>query len=317
MSARLVVTVGPASRGMTGALVRAGATELRLNASHLSAGDLARCVEEIRAEDPTTPIVVDLQGAKIRLGAFRDRPVRAEDRVRLVAGEASGDDVPLPHPELFASARPGETILVDDGRLSLRVIESGSDCLVAESLSDGTLSSRKGVAVAEHPVVLADLTDADTDRIAAVANVGGVDFAVSFMATGEEASWVRRLAPRRRVIGKIERQAAVENVARIAQETDEVWICRGDLGAQLGPAGMARFVASFDPRRLPRPVLMAGQVLEHLVAHPAPTRSEVCHLFDLLERGYAGIVLSDETAVGHDPIAATRTAAAILASMAA
>jgi pyruvate kinase len=116
------------------------------------------------------------------------------------------------------------------------------------------------------------------------------------------------------VIGKVERREAVDALGAIAERVEAVWICRGDLGSQLGPTALARFVGTVDPRRLPAPVLMAGQVLEHLTDHPEPTRSEVCHLFDLVARGYAGIVLSDETAIGADPVRAVSTAARLLES---
>jgi pyruvate kinase len=114
------------------------------------------------------------------------------------------------------------------------------------------------------------------------------------------------------VIAKIERREAIESLARIEETADDLWICRGDLGAQLGLEAMAGFLARFRPADHPRPVYVAGQVLEHLTEHPAPTRSEACHLFDLVFRGYAGVVLSDETAVGRDPVLATATANRLL-----
>jgi pyruvate kinase len=113
-------------------------------------------------------------------------------------------------------------------------------------------------------------------------------------------------------VGKIERREAAEAVEVIAPRVDAVWICRGDLGAQIGAAALARFVAALSPRDLGVPVLMAGQVLEHLTRHREPTRSEVCHLFDLVARGYRGIVLSDETAVGGDPANAVAAATSLL-----
>jgi pyruvate kinase len=116
------------------------------------------------------------------------------------------------------------------------------------------------------------------------------------------------------VVGKVERSEALADLDQISARTDAVWICRGDLGAQLGLGALARTVAAIDPVRHPVPVLMAGQVLEHLTEHETPTRSEVCHLFDLVSRGFAGIVLSDETAIGRDPVHAVATAGRLLAS---
>jgi pyruvate kinase len=128
---------------------------------------------------------------------------------------------------------------------------------------------------------------------------------------GGEAAWLRARG-RRRVILKIERDEAIRSLLSTSAAADEVWICRGDLGAQLGLQAMARAVHSVDPRQIAVPVLLAGQVLEHLTHHAEPTRSEVCHLHDALLRGFAGIVLSDETAIGVDPVNAVRWAARLL-----
>jgi pyruvate kinase len=114
------------------------------------------------------------------------------------------------------------------------------------------------------------------------------------------------------VAAKIERREAAHAIASIAGRVDAIWICRGDLGVQLGAPGLARFVASLRPSAFRVPVLMAGQVLEHLTRHRQPTRSEVCHLFDLADRGYRGFVLSDETAIGDDPLNAVETATSLL-----
>ena len=137
--------------------------------------------------------------------------------------------------------------------------------------------------------------------------------AFSFMKDGTEASWIRRHAPGCAVIGKVERKEAAQNVHRLASLVDALWICRGDLGAQLGSAALAQWISAYEPLAERCPVLMAGQVMEHLTLHSEPTRTEVCHLFDLVGRGYAGFVLSDETAIGKDPVQAVRTTRSLLA----
>jgi pyruvate kinase len=218
----------------------------------------------------------------------------------------------VPHAELFEQVRPGETLSVDDDRLRFEVVDVSDRRLALRALTGGILRPRKGVNVVEHPVVLEDLAAADLGVVAALRGAASVAWAVSFMADGREAEWVRHRIPAARVIGKIERREAIRNLGAITAATDEIWVCRGDLGAQVGAAELARFVGGFDPGSLARPALMAGQVLEHLTAHSEPTRSEVCHLHDLLARGYVGIVLSDETAIGHDPVRATRIAAELL-----
>lgn len=177
------------------------------------------------------------------------------------------------------------------------------------------IAPRKGVNVEQHPVRLDGLTAPDREALEIAARYGVRAFAFSFMASGEEAGWVRDLLPGARVIGKVEREEALRALDGIASRTDAIWVCRGDLGAQVGAARLAREVAAIAPRDCPVPVLMAGQVLQHLVDYDEPTRSEVCHLHDLLARGYAGIVLSDETAIGKDPVAAVRAASSLMRAL--
>ena len=308
---QIVATLGPASFAAPEAFLAAGATALRLNASHMTAEALRLAVSRVRASLPFTPVVVDLQGAKMRLGTFEARPVRRNDTVSF---DLRGDGItalPLPHAELFASVSVGDTLSLDDDRLHLTITACRTTSLEARVAEAGHLRPRKGVNVLDHPVALDDLGEADRLVCDALAGLAGLEWAVSFMSDGREADWVRRMVPGARVIGKVERAEALRNIEQIASRVDTLWICRGDLGAQVGMAELARFVSSFDPGATRVPVLMAGQVLEHLTNHPEPTRSEVCHLYDLLARGYAGFVLSDETALGTDPVRAVATARAL------
>jgi pyruvate kinase len=308
---QIVATLGPSSRNLAIALRDAGATAFRLNASHMRLEELAEQSAALCRALPDFPLIVDLQGTKMRVGVFAERPVHRGQRVRF-ALSAAGDEIPLPHREIFAAVVPGETLGCDDDRLRFRVAGVSAGALETRALVDGLLRPRKGVNVLEHPVLLADLSEFDQSCVFATANLGKVGFAFSFMKDGSESAWIRRRAPGSAVVGKVERREATENIHRIATNVDSIWICRGDLGAQLGPAAMAAWVSSYDPRLEPCPVLMAGQVLEHLTFHTAPTRSEVCHLFDLAKRRYAGFVLSDETAVGMDPVCAVRTLHSLL-----
>jgi pyruvate kinase len=308
----IVATLGPASFGLTRELARAGATALRLNASHLSPDELAERAAQARRAAPDLPLVVDLQGAKMRVGGLAEREVAAGTRLRFSVEPASAEDVPLPHPELFAAAEVGQTVGLDDGRLRFVVRACGPGWLEAEALVAGVLRPRKGVNLLEHPVRLSGITPADAERLDAVESLPGVQVAWSFTFDGREAEWVRARRPATPVVAKIERREAVAALAEIAGRADAVWVCRGDLGEQLGPAALGSFVGALAPARFACPVLMAGQVLEHLTAHREPTRSELCHLHDLVTRGYAGIVLSDETAIGRDPVHAVDQAAALV-----
>lgn len=309
--AALVATLGPASVGLAAALAEAGATALRLNASHLEAGAVAAWLARLEHEAPGVPVVVDLQGAKMRVGSFPRRDVAVGDRVRFAARPSEDDELPLPHPELFPQLRPGEVLSLDDDRLRCEVERVEGEALVARWLVAGTLSPRKGLNRARHPLQLGGLSERDLGQLREAAPFGA-HIAFSFITDGREVEWVRAALPGVRVVAKVERAEAVANLEQVLAAADEAWICRGDLGAQLGPRAVAEFVARFRPPRPGKPVLMAGQVLHHLASSPEPTRSEVCHLFDLLARGYAGIVLSDETAVGQAPVEAVRAARRLL-----
>jgi pyruvate kinase len=309
---QLVATIGPASVSLAPRLAAAGATAFRLNASHLNAPELSDALGRLTRDCPEVPVVVDLQGAKMRLALPGPREVRQGESVRFTP--APGGDVHVPHPELFEQARAGDVLSADDGRVRFEVDRAGGGVIDARALNPGVLRPRKGVNLERHPVRLSGLTALDAQACSLAAQGGASSLAFSFMLDGTEAAWLRHAAPGCGVVGKVERQEALDHLGDIAARVDAVWICRGDLGAQLGPAALARSVAALDPRRFQVPVLMAGQVLEHLTRHQEPTRSEVCHLFDLVARGFAGIVLSDETAIGDDPPHAVATAAGLLAS---
>jgi len=313
-AACIVATIGPASEAIVPAILEAGASALRVNTSHVSFDEMVTTVGRIREASAAVPIVLDLQGAKMRLGRFDPRPVARGDLVRFALDDLAPSTVPLPHPEFFNEVATGETVSVDDGRLAFIVRHGGRDWCATEALAAGLLHPRKGVNIVEHPIVLEDLTPDDCRICEYAAGLHRIALAFSFMVDGRESSWIRRCAPSTRIVGKVERREAVANLQSIAQQVDEVWVCRGDLGAQLGDAAMARWIAAFRPPPCGPPMLMAGQVLEHLTEHAEPTRSEVCHLHDLVTRGYAGIVLSDETAIGRQPASAVRTAARLLAA---
>jgi len=309
---QLVVTIGPASTALVPQLAESGATGFRLNASHLDPAGLSDALTRIGSACPGAQVVVDLQGAKMRVELPESRDITAGQVLRFSISDRG--DVQVPHEEFFRQARVGDTLSVDDGRLRFDVLRTELEALEGRSLSAGRLLPRKGVNLEQHPVRLEGLTarDADMCRVAARHHVSALAF--SFMADGTEAAWLRVISPGCRVIGKVERAEATARFDEIAARVDAAWVCRGDLGAQIGLEALARFVGALDPPRYRIPMLMAGQVLEHLTDHADATRTEVCHLFDLVARGFAGIVLSDETAIGRDPVHAVATAATLLAA---
>jgi pyruvate kinase len=307
----IIATLGPASAALAASLRDAGATAFRLNASHLELQDLERILQRVRKELGDFPIVVDLQGAKMRLGNFQPRPIVTGEKLTFSLDQRP-HSIQVPHFELFASLASGDTLSCDDGRIRLRVRSTTETSAEVECLVDGVLRPRKGVNVVEHPVVLRALSSQDQSQVELCGRYSNVHFAFSFMSDGREVKWLRQLCPDRQVVGKIERIEAINNFESIARSVDSIWICRGDMGAQLGLVPMARWVFGVTPTNVPCPVVMAGQVLEHLTQHLEPTRSEVCYLHDLVHRGFAGIVLSDETAIGVAPVEAVKTARSLV-----
>jgi len=298
----LVGTLGPSSSGQEAEFAKCGVTHFRINSSHLTLEGLSEYIDNAQSRAPQIPIIIDLQGAKMRLGDFEPRNVVAGQQVSFALAEtASTDNIPLPHPEPYAVLKADDAVSIDDGRLLAVVRAVQSQRIDVCMQSEGQLRPRKGFNRAVHPVALDNLTLRNTEIVKVGYAAGCRRFALSFVGDGRECDWVRQQVGPVEVIAKIERQDALANIERIAQASDTLWICRGDLGAQLGLAALGRTVAAIFPKSFSIPVLMAGQVFEHLTEHRTPTRSEACHLYDLLARGYAGIVLSDETAIGCDP----------------
>ncbi len=176
----------------------------------------------------------------------------------------------------------------------------------------GEISAHKGLTLAHTGLRIEALSDKDRAILERTRGLESVRYAISYLKDAVEATRYRALCgPSVSLIAKIERRPAIDEAAQIAASVDELWLCRGDLGAELGLPAMAEAVERFAawPGKLPGPVLMAGQVLEHMTEHATPTRSEVCYLYDCLRQGYGGVVLSDETAIGRYPAESCRAAA--------
>jgi pyruvate kinase len=194
----------------------------------------------------------------------------------------------------------------------LRVEAVGSDNLRARVIRGGSLSARKGITYLESDFRSETLSEKDQEIIRQTKDIPAVRYAISYIRDAAEMHQYRtRLGPHTYLIAKLERALAMVEVEQIAADANELWVCRGDLGAELGLSGMARAVYAISGRvqKLSRPVMMAGQVLEHMTAAAMPTRAEVCAIYDALVLGYRGFVLSDETAIGRSPLDACQSAA--------
>jgi pyruvate kinase len=319
MEYEIIATIGPASRqsDVLAAMIASGVTALRINTSHLSIEELGEWLGDITKRDDGggLPIVVDLQGSKWRLGAC--------DRVRLSQGErvslvCSGNsrragELPVPHEDFFRAANLSDgTIVLNDAKVTLEMERNEPHRVETIVTRGGEVSAFKGITLPRSRFRKESLSEKDAEVIARTRRLSHLRYALSYVKDAEEMQNYRSLIGRElHLIAKLERPDAIGQAAEIAQSADELWLCRGDLGAEMGLRDMARAAHEFSTQvpSLAVPVMLAGQVLEHMTEHETPTRAEVCALFDALSAGYRGVVLSDETAIGRFPVDSSRVAA--------
>ncbi len=314
---KIVATLGPSSASpeMIERLFRAGADVFRLNFSHGSHEDHATSIAIVRALEKSSrrPIglLADVQGPKLRIGRF------AGGRVHLGQGQSFRLDmdpspgnarrVQLPHPEILAAATPGTTLLLDDGKLRLRVARSLGDHLLCDVLVGGPLSDRKGVNVPDIVLDIPALTAKDRiDLDFALAH--GVDFVgLSFVQRPEDVAEARDIAAGRAwIVAKIEKPQALDQLDAVLDLADAAMVARGDLGVELPPEevplAQKRIVRAMRARG--KPVIVATQMLESMISAPAPTRAEASDVAGAVFDGADAVMLSAETAAGQYPLEA-------------
>ncbi len=313
--ASIVATLGPACRDVQSlaALRRAGAQQLRINASHLRPAELEPLLTlATTAGFPLASVLLDLQGGKTRLGWFpAPRALKRGERLRLLPAlehsEHRPGDLPVDRPALLRALRPGCELHVDDGRFGLVVAQVAATGATVRARGDMLLQPRKGIACRDTDQKPdARLLPHDRDLLEQALGLGLRSFALSYTCSPAQLQAVRALAAPHRIqlAAKLEQPAAVRTHSALSGHADALWLCRGDLGAEVGlerlPALQHELLERLEPAD--PPLLIAGQVLHHLTRSPRPTRSEVCHAADLRRAGAAGFVLSDETAIGpHGP----------------
>jgi pyruvate kinase len=312
---RVLATLGPASRdpAMILRLFQAGADAFRINMSHGTQEDRAVLIKSIRALEkqvgrPMT-ILVDLQGPKLRIGVFKADKVTVETGATftLDRSEKPGDHtrVCLPHREVFAALHEGTRLLLDDGKVVLRVVSKTDDSLETRVEVGGTLSNHKGLNVPDTVVPMAALTEKDRSDLS-FALAQGVDWiALSFVQRPEDLAEARRLiGGKAALLAKIEKPAALECLEAIIEASDAVMVARGDLGVELPPEAVPpaqkRIVEM--ARRMGKPVVVATQMLESMITAPTPTRAEVSDVATAIYDGADAIMLSAESAAGAWPV---------------
>ena len=314
---KILATLGPASRSpeMIARLLHAGVDAFRVNMSHGDHATHAETIANVRAaeRDFGRPVAIlcDLQGPKLRVGIFAQGKalIRHGAHFTLDRNTAPGDEarVCLPHPELFGVLHKGQRLLIDDGKLRLRVIRAESDSILCTAEVGGMISDRKGVNVPDAVIPVPALTDKDR-RDLAFGIEQGVDWiALSFVQRPEDVAEARRLmGGYGALVAKIEKPAAIDRLEEIIELSDGIMVARGDLGVELNPEEVPPLQKRIVEltRRSGKPVIVATQMLESMIESPAPTRAEVSDVANAVYDGADAVMLSAETAAGQWPIEA-------------
>lgn len=312
---RVLATLGPASNTpeMIAKLFEAGADAFRVNMSHGDQQSKVAVIEAIRGLErqygrPTT-ILADLQGPKLRVGRFAEGRVMLETGQRFTLDRSSepGDAtrVELPHQEIFAAIARDARLLLDDGKLVLRVLDHGDEKIVTEVVVGGALSNSKGLNVPDVVLPMAALTPKDISDLHFAVEQRVDWIALSFVQRPEDLAEARKLIQgKAALLAKIEKPSAVARLEEIVEQCDGVMVARGDLGVELPPQSVPplqkRIVET--ARRLGRPVVVATQMLESMITSPSPTRAEVSDVATAVYDGADAIMLSAESAAGSWPV---------------
>ncbi|MBB5689101.1 pyruvate kinase [Roseomonas alkaliterrae] len=311
---KIIATLGPSSSTpeIIERLYRGGADVFRLNFSHGSHEDHAARIAMIRAVERKVGrpigILADVQGPKLRVGRFQAGRVQLQtgQTFRLDLNPTPGDArrVNLPHPEIIRAAQIGTTLLLDDGKLRLRVARVRPDHLETEVVTGGPLSDRKGVNVPDVVLPIPALTEKDRADLDFVLPLGIEYIGLSFVQRPEDVAETKRIADGRAwVMVKMEKPQALENLDGILALTDCVMVARGDLGVELPPeeVPLAQKRIVRTARALGKPVVVATQMLESMITAPSPTRAEVSDVGTAVFDGADAVMLSAETAAGQYP----------------
>ncbi|NDE90434.1 MAG: pyruvate kinase [Alphaproteobacteria bacterium] len=314
---KIIATLGPASSSyeQIKALFDAGADVFRLNFSHGTHEDHRARYALIRAleKEFSHPIAIlaDLQGPKLRVGTFKNTKIilKAGQTFRLDMSPQAGDEtrVHLPHPEIFAAINEGAELLLDDGKVRLRVTCKGADFADTLVMAGTALSDRKGVNVPTVILPLSALTEKDHKDLTVALEMGVDWIALSFVQRPEDVEEAKAIIKGRAgLIAKIEKPSAVKHLKKIVEVSDAIMVARGDLGVEMPledvPSIQKRIISK--ARSAGKPVIVATQMLESMISAPTPTRAETSDVATAVYDGADAVMLSAETASGAYPLEA-------------
>jgi pyruvate kinase len=311
---KIVATLGPASsdEATIRALFETGVDVFRLNFSHGTQADQRARLDTVRrveqAVDRPIGVLIDLQGPKLRIGTFEGGRVTLEEgaefRLQLERMTGSASGVQLPHPEIFAALRPGDSVLIDDGKVRLRVVtvEDAHAQTVVEV--GGVISDRKGVNVPNRVLDIPALSEKDLSDLDYALDMEVDWVALSFVQTPDDVRKAKAIINGRAgVMAKIERPTVLGSLDEIIDLCDGIMVARGDLGVELAPETLPAIQKRIVrlTREAGKPVIVATQMLESMISSPIPTRAEVSDVATAVYEGADAVMLSAESASGRYP----------------
>lgn len=314
-NSKIIATLGPSSASFEQieSLYLAGADVFRLNFSHGTHDEHLEKIKTIRSIEEkhgsSIAIIQDLQGPKFRIGRFFDNSINLvkSQIFKLDLDQTDGDStrVNLPHPEIYDSLRVLDKILLNDGKICLEVRDVKKDCITTVVTQSGELSNFKGVNIPGSNLVIDSITAKDKSDIEFGLN-HGVDFiALSFVQRAKDIIDAKELINgRSRVMAKIEKPSAVDNLREIIEASDAVIVARGDLGTELPPENVPCIQKKVigECHILGKPVIVATQMLESMVSSTLPTRAEASDVATAIFEGVDAVMLSAESATGKYPV---------------
>ena len=321
---KILATVGPASDTPDRllALIREGVNAFRLNFSHGAYSEHQKVIDHVRNLNKehglNTCLVQDLQGPKIRLGDVKNGAIEIKEgqRIKLVCDGSLTVEGRLStiYENLARDVKPGDAILLDDGKLEIRVISTDHDMEVeAEVIYGGTVKPRKGINLPDSKVSAPSMTKKDIEDLHFGLDNDVEWVALSFVRRAEDIHEIKQIIEERgkgtRVIAKIEKPEAIENIDEIIEVTDAIMVARGDLGVEVGmeKVPMIQKMLVEKCNRAGKPVIVATQMMESMITNPRPTRAETNDVANAVIDGADTVMLSAETAVGAYPIETIRS----------
>ncbi len=310
---KIVCTIGPAcnTKEKINVLIQSGADMFRLNASHGDFAQHEQVIKNIRAIEAETktfiPIMIDLQGPKIRIGELPEPiNVNVGDILRFQHKESyDGEIIPVDYKGIAEDVKPGDKILIDDGKIQLIAVEVNNSIVSAKVLTKGSINKRKGINIPGATGSLDVMTEKDVEYVKKAVE-WDVDYvALSFVRCAEDVKFLRELLKNSdiKIISKIEKPQAIRNIDDIIAVSDGIMVARGDLGietpAQEVPIVQKTIVEKANIAR--KCVIVATQMLESMITNPIPTRAEVSDVANAIFDGADAVMLSGETAVGTYP----------------